>query len=56
MRTYVRYVATGLDAQGRRFRIASHIWLHIQAINIYRGTRWGILPSGKRVVLERVYN
>ena len=48
-----RYVITGVLRNGRRF-----IPIHTDTpenYNIYRGTLWGILPSGKRKKI-RDYN
>ncbi len=50
------YHITGVDTKGKRFRIITDNVIHAQGINLYRGSKWEILPNGKRKLLVRVYN
>lgn len=53
---YVSFVATGVDRRGKRFRITSDNWLYIAGVNVWRGNKWGILPTGKRKLIQSVFN
>ena len=53
---YVSFVATGVDRNGKRFRITSPNWFHISCINVWRGSKWGIRADGKRKLIQRIYN
>ena len=50
------YEVTGVDRSGRRFKITTTNAIHAGGINLYRGTVWQVLPSGRRKVLRRVWN
>ena len=53
-----RYEITGVLTNGRtRFKIHTNSFMYARGINLYRGTRWFILPGEtKRRVWERVWN
>lgn len=53
------FIVTGRDRHGKPFRIttpdASYAsWMHAQGINLWEGTRWAKLTTGKKVRLQRV--
>lgn len=50
-----RYAATGVDRNGRRFRIESASWSYIRGINLWRGSKW-LLRDGRRFCVGRVVN
>lgn len=50
-----RYVVTGVDRNGRRFRQTYGSWLHAYSINLYRGSRWLERP-GHRKLISRISN
>lgn len=50
-----RYLATGTDRAGKRFRITSASWLHIAGINIWRGKKW-LVRDGKRHLIQTIFN
>lgn len=50
-----KYVVTGVDCSGKRFRIETENWHHAKSINVWRGTRW-LLRGGKRWMIGSVYN
>ena len=54
-RTGDRYIATGVDLRGRRFRISSESMRYIEGINVYRGSKWAE-RDGKRTLLDRIFN
>lgn len=49
------YLATGLDTNGKRFRIMNSSWRYISALNLYRGNKW-LYRKGKRYLLQRTTN
>jgi hypothetical protein len=53
---FTHYEVTGVRVDGRRFKIHTKSWMHAEGINLYRGTRWGVLPSGKRVRINTCFN
>jgi hypothetical protein len=53
---FVSYHVTGTDARGRRFRTATRNAVHAFGVNLWRGSVWGVLPTGHRKLLRRVYN
>ena len=53
---YVSFVVTGVDRNGKRFRITSTSWLHVSGINVWQGSKWGVLASGKRKLIQRISN
>jgi hypothetical protein len=50
-----KYVVTGTDRRGKRFRITTNSWLHARGINLWRGTKW-LERAGKRYLLTRAFN
>ena len=50
------YEVTGVDRGGRRFKIVTNSPWHCLHTNVYSGTRWAVMPNGKRRVISRVYN
>lgn len=49
------YLVTGVDTDGRRFRIETGSWLHASGLNLYRGTRW-LVRDGRRYRINAVFN
>ncbi len=56
MNNFVRYEITGVDRYGKRFKLTTSNVIHAQGINLWNGSKWGVLPNGKRKLLVRVYN
>lgn len=52
----MRYVVTGVDIAGRRFRKVYTLPQWAFGINLWRGSVWEEQPSGKRRLLRRVWN
>jgi len=50
------YHVTGKTINGQRFKIVTSNAIHAFGINLHRGTRWLVLHSRKRQVLQRIYN
>jgi hypothetical protein len=50
-----RYLVTGIDRAGKRFRIDTASFQHANGINVWHGTKW-LLRDGKRWKLWDVYN
>jgi hypothetical protein len=55
-REYMGYCVTGVTVEGKRFKRNTDNIYYAFGINLYRGSVWGIRPSGARVLLKRVYN
>lgn len=53
---FVEYHVTGVDTNGKRFKIVTTDWNHARGINLYRGNKWGVKPDGTRMKLTEVYN
>ncbi len=53
---FKRYVVTGVDVRGKRFRMTYGSGFWAMSINLWRGSVWGVSVSGKRTLLKRVYN
>jgi len=56
---YTAFIVTGLDRDGKRFRLtyAPSAAQVAFCINLFRGSVWGVLKStGKREKLKSVYN
>ena len=49
------YLATGVTADGKRFRVSNVSWRYIQSINLWKGSRW-LVRGGKRYLIDRVTN
>jgi hypothetical protein len=52
----VRYVITGVDTKGKRFRMYTSTLFYADCINLWRGSVWEEDDNGKRRLLKRVYN
>jgi len=50
-----RYVITGVDVRGKRFKITTSNYIHAMGINLYRGSVWKV-EAGKRRLIKRVFN
>lgn len=51
------FIITGLYYQStRRFSLRCSIAYQAYHINLWRGSVWGVLSSGKRKLLKRVFN
>lgn len=50
------YIITGTDRTGKRFKITTTNVIHAEGINLYRGSKWEVLKSDERKLLERVWN
>ena len=53
---FKEFHVTGVNTRGKRFKIVARSWAYANAINLYRGHVWGVLESGKRIMLKEVYN
>ena len=53
---YTKYIVTGLDINGRRFKRIYESPMYAFGINLWNGSVWGLLESGKRKLLKRVTN
>lgn len=54
---FKEYRVTGLLYNStKRFRMTIRNWYQANGINLWRGTVWGVLHSGKRVRLKSSYN
>ena len=56
MNEYIKFDVTGITSGGKRFSLRYSSSAFAFGINLWRGTVWGVLPSGKRKLLKRVYN
>ena len=52
----MKYHVTGVDVTGKRFKIVTNNRIHAEGINLWRGTKWEVLPNGKRKILVRIWN
>lgn len=50
-----KYHVTGVDLNGRRFKIVTDNPHWALAINVYRGTVWQV-RDGRRRIIRRIYN
>ena len=53
---YVAFEATGTDLKGRRNPCRRAPLAYLRGLNYKTKSVWGILPSGKRKLLYRVFN
>lgn len=51
-----RYVVTGVDVYGRRFRKTYFNWQSAQGINLHRGTKWIVREKDKHTVCPNGVN
>ena len=50
------YVITGVDCDGRRFRIhGDNLW-YMMGHNVWRGNLWEVSPTGKRRKIHSWWN
>lgn len=52
----VKFVVTGVDTSGRRFRLTYREPQWALGINLWRGSVWAVMPNGRRRLVRRVYN
>lgn len=50
-----KYLVTGKDVKGKRFRLKLSNWNHALGINVYQGSRW-LIRGNRRWLIHRVYN
>lgn len=50
-----KYLVTGVDRNGKRFRIEGNHWSYLSHINLWRGTKW-LIRNGKRYKISTVFN
>ena len=50
-----KYMVTGVDRNGKRFRITTDTWQHARMINVYRGSKW-LLRGNRRYLIQSVNN
>lgn len=50
------YHITGVDCSGKRFKIVTDNRIHAEGINVWRGTKWEVLPNGNRKVIACIWN
>ena len=54
--TITKFIITGTDRQGKRFKIESNSYTYACCINLWNGSVWALLENGKRKLLKRVIN
>ena len=47
---------TGINRNGKRFKLVYSSLYMAMSINLYRGSVYGVLDNGTRKLLKRVYN
>jgi len=50
-----KYMATGVNRNGKRFKIVSDSYDYIRGLNLWRGTKW-LVRNGKRHRIQSVTN
>lgn len=50
-----KYHVTGVDRDGKRFKLVYENYYMANAINLWRGSVW-LVRNGKRHLVKRVYN
>ena len=50
------YHITGIDKNGKRFKIVTKNRIHAMGINLWHGTVWRVLSNGSRIKIKRVNN
>ena len=55
---YINFVVTGVKRNGQRFKLcySPKGLTTALGINLWRGSVWGVLPTGRRKLLKRIYN
>ena len=51
-----KFHVTGKDRNGKRFKIETNSYSYACMINLWQGSVWALLETGKRKLLKRVYN
>lgn len=51
-----RYLVTGIDRAGKRFRIETDSYIHAMGINLWQGSKWRVSEDGKKKLLHTVTN
>lgn len=49
------YLVTGVDREGKRFKLSYHNWMFAKQINVWRGSKW-LVRDGKRYLIQSVNN
>ena len=52
----IRFDVTGVDRNGRRFKLSYKEPQWALGINLWNGSVWAVLPDGKRKLVRRVWN
>jgi len=50
-----KYLVTGKDRNGKRFRLCYSSWVMASHVNLWSGRRW-LLRAGKRYLINKVGN
>lgn len=50
------FLVTGIDRNGKRFKIESSSYEYVCMINLWNGSVWAVLENNKRKRLKRVIN
>lgn len=50
------FLVTGIDRNGKRFKIESSSYEYACMINLWNGSVWAVLENNKRKLLKRVIN
>ena len=50
-----KYVVTGVDRAGKRFKSVYSRWVMASGINVWQGSKW-LARGGKKYLIQRVYN
>jgi len=53
---FIKYHVTGIDREGKRFKIITESAFHARCINVWQGTKWGVREDGTRKKLVEIYN
>jgi hypothetical protein len=48
-----KYLVTGVDRNGKRFRLCYTNWVMAQGINLWSGRRW-LVRDGKRYLINKI--
>lgn len=50
-----KYLVTGLDCSGRRFKRYCETWFDCSCINVFNGSKW-LIRKDKKHLIQRIYN
>ncbi len=50
------FAVTGIDRNGRRFKMESENYFYLRSVNVWQGTLWGVRKDGSRKALRKYYN